>query len=93
MKLYHTDHFKKRFTALPEDIQRRAEKALHFLLADLRHPSLRAIKMEGENDPQGRDIWEARITRGYRFTFAIDKETETYILYRVGGHDIERRPG
>lgn len=46
--------------------------------------------MEGQRDPEGRDIWEARVTQGYRFTFAI--EGDTYILYRVGPHDIERRP-
>jgi hypothetical protein len=27
--------------------------------------------MEGQRDPEGRDIWEARVTQGYRFTFAI----------------------
>ena len=46
--------------------------------------------MEGERDHEGRDIWEARVTRGYRFTFAI--EGDTYIFYRIGPHDIERRP-
>ena len=46
--------------------------------------------MEGECDPEGRDIWEARVSRFYRFTFAISGDT--YILYRLGPHDIERRP-
>jgi hypothetical protein len=46
--------------------------------------------MEGKRDLEGRDIWEARVTGGYRFTFVI--EGDTYILRRVGAHDIERQP-
>ena len=46
--------------------------------------------MEGQRDPEGRDIWEARVTQAYRVTCAI--AGETYILYRIGPHDIERRP-
>lgn len=90
MRFLRTDHFKRDFQDLPESGQRRAEKALRFLVADLRHPSLRARKMEGEQDPEGRDIWEARVSRSYRVTFAI--AGDTYILYRIGPHDIERRP-
>jgi hypothetical protein len=52
--------------------------------------TLRAKKMEGQRDPEGRDIWEVRVTQAYRFTFAIDGDM--YILYRIGPHDIERRP-
>ena len=47
--------------------------------------------MEGQRDPEGRDIWEARVTRAYRFTFVIDGDT--YILRRVGPHeDVLRNP-
>jgi len=90
MNIFRADTFKRDYKGLPEPIQRRAEKALRLLVENLRHPSLRAKKMEGERDPEGRDIWEARVSRGYRFTFAI--EGNTYILYRIGPHDIERRP-
>jgi len=31
------------------------------------------------------DIWEARVTRGYRLTFQI--RTDVYILRRVGPHE------
>ena len=37
-----------------------------------------------------KDIWEARVTGGYRFTFVIINGT--YYLRRVGRHDIERKP-
>ena len=90
MQFIRTDRFKRDFRDLPERIKRRAEQALRFLSANLRHPSLRAKKMEGQRDPQGRDIWEARVSRSHRFTFAIDGDT--YILYRIGPHDIEPHP-
>jgi mRNA-degrading endonuclease RelE of RelBE toxin-antitoxin system len=90
MKLRPTERFADDYERLPERLQRQADKALDLLLQNLRHPSLRAKKMEGERDPEGRVIWEARASRSYRFTFAI--AGGTYILYRLGPHDIERRP-
>jgi hypothetical protein len=78
------------YARLPGRLQQGADRALDFLLHNARHPSLRAKKMEGERNPEGRDIWEARVTQGYRLTFAI--AGDTYILYRLGPHDIERRP-
>lgn len=71
-------------------MKRSAEKALRLFAANIRHPSLRTKKMEGQQDPVGRDIWEVRVSRGYRFTFVFDGDT--VILYRIGPHDIERRP-
>jgi len=90
MRPVFTHGFVRDYQRLPEPIQRRFDRALRFLLSNPRHPSLRAKKMEGQRDPEGRDIWEARVTQGYRFTFAIDGDT--YILYRIGPHDIERHP-
>ena len=90
MRPVFTHGFVRDYQRLPESIQRRFDRALRFLLSNPRHPSLRAKKMEGQRDPEGRDIWEARVTQGYRFTFAIDGDT--YILYRIGPHDIERHP-
>jgi mRNA-degrading endonuclease RelE of RelBE toxin-antitoxin system len=90
MRFRPTEQFVEDYERLPERLQRRADRALDFLLQNLRYPSLRAKKMEGQRDPEGRDIWEARVTQAYRFTFAIDGDI--YILYRIGPHDIERRP-
>ena len=90
MRPVFTKGFVQRYQRLPQDLQRQFDKALDFLLADLRYPSLRARKMEGQRDRSGRDIWEARFSQGYRFTFAI--AGDTYILYRIGPHGIERRP-
>jgi mRNA interferase RelE/StbE len=90
MRPVFTHGFVRDYQRLPASIQSRFDRALSFLLSNLRHPSLRAKKMEGQRDPEGRDIWEARISRSHRFTFAIDGDT--YILYRIGPHDIERHP-
>lgn len=90
MRPVFTEGFVREYQRLPQQLQRRFDRALVFLLSDLRHPSLRAKKMGGQRDRHGRDIWEARVTQAYRLTFAIDGDT--YILYRVGPHDIERRP-
>lgn len=90
MRIHPTEPFVEDYERLPERLQRRTDRALAFLLQNFRHPSLRAKKMEGPRDLEGRDSWEARVTQGDRFTFAL--EGDTYILYRVGPHDIERRP-
>ena len=90
MRLHPTEPFVEDYERLPERLQQRTDRALAFLLHNLRHPSLRAKKMRGQRDREGRDIWEARVTQGYRFTFAI--AGDTYILYRIGPHDIERQP-
>ena len=90
MRPVFTHGFVRDYQRLPESIQRRFDQALRFLLSNPRHPSLRTKKMEGQRDPEGRDIWEARVSRSHRFTFAVDGDT--YILYRIGPHDIERHP-
>ena len=90
MRIIRTESFKRDFQRLSEPLQRSAEKALRFFVDHPRHRSLRTKKMGGQRDPEGRDIWEARVSRGYRFTFALDGDTA--ILYRIGPHDIERHP-
>ncbi len=85
MKLFFTHSFIRDFQALPDQLQKTAEKKLKLFLSNQRHPSLNIKKMQ---DP--RDIWEGRITKGYRFTFQI--EGEICILRRIGTHDILRTP-
>jgi hypothetical protein len=91
MRIIRTESFKQDFQVLPERIKRRTEQALRFFMTDLRHPSLRAKKMEGQRDAEGRDIWEARMPQAYRFTFVIGHDI--YILRRAGPHeDTLRNP-
>ena len=51
------------------------------LLENPRHPSLQVKKMKGYDNR-----WEGRVTLHYRFTFSIDGDT--YVLFRVGTHDL-----
>jgi mRNA-degrading endonuclease YafQ of YafQ-DinJ toxin-antitoxin module len=91
MRIIRTESFKQDFQALSGLIKRHTEQALRFFVANLRHPSVQAKKMEGQRDSEGRDIWEARITQACRFTFVIDQDI--YILRRVGPHeDALRKP-
>ncbi len=46
MKLRFTERADKDYAALPSDIRKAFAKQLRFLLADLRHPSLRAKKYD-----------------------------------------------
>lgn len=85
MQYYYTAKFKKQYKKLLQQIKELLQKQLGFLLVNLQHPSLNIKKM---NDP--REIWEARITDSYRFTFQI--QTDFYILRTVGTHDILRSP-
>ena len=57
----------------PADVRRAFGKQLRFLELNLRHPSLRAKKY---NEP--RDIWQARVTRNWRFYFRIEGD-----VYRI----------
>ena len=46
------------------------------------------MNLKKMQDP--RDIWECRITMSYRFTLQIGDDT--YILRKVGTHDVLRNP-
>lgn len=85
MRIQRTERFKRDFQALPEPIQRRAEKQLALFLQNPRHPSLGVKKMEGFQN-----IWEGRITQSYRFTFQIREGA--CVLRRIGTHDILSTP-
>jgi mRNA-degrading endonuclease RelE of RelBE toxin-antitoxin system len=85
MRLLFTKNFVRDYRKLPQEIQQAVDKQLEILLENARHSSLNVKKM---NDP--REIWEGRITGGYRFTFQI--ESDIYIMRKVGTHDILKKP-
>ena len=85
MKLLFTRTFIKNYRRLPKRIQSATDKQLERLLSDPEHPSLNVKKMK---DP--REIWEGRVTESYRFTFQIQEDS--YILRKVGSHDILKKP-
>lgn len=85
MEVYRTQSFERDFGGLPKEVQNQFERKLGFFLSNPFHPSLQSKKMGGT---QG--IWEARISKGYRFTFMF--QDHVCILRRVGTHDILRNP-
>ena len=85
MKVAHAPRFLRDYGQLDPHLKRRVDKQIVLLLKNPRHPSLRIHKMVGYPD-----IYEARLTKGYRFTFQI--RGETCFLRRVGTHDILKTP-
>lgn len=77
--------FDRDYVKLPQRIQKLAEKQLALFSENPRHPSLHVRKMLGCED-----LWEGRITIHYRFTFKI--VGETYLLRRIGTHEIYKKP-
>jgi hypothetical protein len=60
-------------------VQKAFDKQAKFLIQDLRHPSLHSKKYD-----EARDIWQARVTRDWRFYFTI--EGDTYHLHTIIRH-------
>lgn len=85
MIIRRTNAFLRDYRGLPTEARDRVDKQLHLLFEDFRHPSLRLKKLRGT------DIFEIRITKGYRLTLRFDKEIVE--LRRVGTHDILRDEG
>ena len=89
MKVQTTRLFDQDYAGLPEkfrdESQERVDKQLALLLTNPRHPSLRLKRVLG-----AADIWDVRVTRGYRMTLQL--AGDTYILRRVGHHDVLRQP-
>ena len=79
MQLFYTERFQQSYEEAPPAVQKQCDKQLSLLAVDLRHPSLRAKKYD---EAQG--IWQARVTRGWRFYFTV--EGDTYILRNIVPH-------
>lgn len=80
MTLDFSKHFLRNYYKAPRDIQKAFDKQSLFLLEDLNHPSLRAKKYD-----QGQDLWQARVTKDWRFYFKIVGD-----IYRL--EEIRRHP-
>lgn len=85
MRILRTNQFKKDFQKMDEKIKRSTEKALHLLMANPRHPSLRVKKTSGVVLEGAQHVYEARITQDYRMLFLIVEDM--YILLRCGRHE------
>lgn len=80
MNFIETEHFKRIYKPLPEEIKVRLKKTLRILAVDPRHPSLHVKRIKGT-----KDIREARVNLDYRLTFQIIRDY--FILRNVGPHD------
>jgi len=79
MRAQFSERFIRSYEGAPAEIRRAFDRKLALLLQDLRHPSLRAKKYD-----EARDIWQARVTRGWRFFFRI--EDDAYRLLDIIAH-------
>lgn len=79
MKLRYSRHFLRSYNAASVEIQRTFEKQALLLIENLWHPSLRAKKYDPSTG-----IWQARVTRGWRFYFTI--EGDAYHLHEIKSH-------
>ncbi len=79
MKLRLTERLRRSYESAPSAIQRAFDKQASLLAENLHHPSLRAKKYD-----QGRDIWQARINRDWRFYFVI--EGSEYVILGMTPH-------
>ncbi len=79
MKIFFTEPFLRQIKKLPDEIKKKFEKQIKFLLTNLQHPSLRAKKYD-----EVKNIWQARVNGYYRFYFKID--SDTYVILGIIKH-------
>ncbi len=79
LKPHFSPTFQKRFKKLSSPLKKKFEKQLELLLANPRHPSLRAKKMAGL------DLFEARLDFHNRFVYQVVGNEIWF--YSIGPHD------
>ena len=80
MKHIFTRYFIAKYHSLSKETQGKFDKQLKYLLQNIRHPSLMAKKYD-----EGKNIWQARVDRDFRFYFLIEKNI--YTLLDIKRHD------
>ncbi len=79
MKIDFTDRVLDALEDAPPAVRKAFRKQLTFLAENLHHPSLHAKKYDA-----ARDLWQARVTRDWRFYFKI--VGDTYWLEEIRKH-------
>jgi len=79
VKLRFTARADRDYAGLPSEVRKAFGKQLHFLLVNLQHPSLHAKKYHEEAD-----LWQARVTRSWRFYFRI--QGDEYVIISITPH-------
>jgi mRNA interferase RelE/StbE len=78
MKLRFHPRIAAQLADAPSAVRKAFDKQVGLLAENLRHPSLRAKKYDEAND-----VWQARVTKGWRFYFQIEGETYTILSVRA----------
>ena len=79
MRVHYSESFLKSYASAPKEIKKALDKQVSFLLLDLRHKSLQAKKHKSF-----KGIWQARVTKSWRFYFNI--QGDTYHLINIMPH-------
>ena len=79
MKVEYSDAVRQALQGAPDAVKKAFFKQIKFLECDLHHPSLRAKKYD-----QGRNRWQARVNKAWRFYFAI--VDDVYHIIKVIPH-------
>jgi mRNA-degrading endonuclease RelE of RelBE toxin-antitoxin system len=79
MKAVLSDRAIESLSDAPPNVRRAFEKQLRLLLSNLQHPSLHAKKYD-----ESKNLWQARISRNWRFYFTI--VNDTYRIEDVMAH-------
>jgi mRNA-degrading endonuclease RelE of RelBE toxin-antitoxin system len=79
MKRHYTERFNRSYAEAPPTVRRAFSKQVELLLQNLRHPSLRAKKID-----ETHDIWQARVNKSWRFLFQI--RADTYLILDMFPH-------
>jgi mRNA interferase RelE/StbE len=69
MTASYSRRFLKQYSAAPTEVRKAFDKQVSLLLAKLNHPSLHAKKYS-----EAIDLWQARVTRDWRFYFTIEED-------------------
>lgn len=79
MKFLLTERASRDYRSLSISLQKRIDKQIGLLLINPRHPSLRSKKYD-----ETRGVWQARVSRDYRFYFVI--KNATYKIVSITAH-------
>ena len=69
MELLRSIRFERSYAKAPPQVQRAFDKQSMLLLHNLHHLSLHAKKYD-----EGRNLWQARVNKSWRFYFLIQKD-------------------
>jgi len=82
MEIFVTEDFKKDYSNLPKEIQKKAKKQEEIFKNNPFYPSLHTEKLH----PKSQAVWSFRVNKSYRIIFRIlGKDKVVFIA--VGPHD------